>query len=153
MRIYVGRYEKISNWKILTVIYLNFSIQYNSNSVVFKLCAAALWGAVRNLKGAANFFRQDEILQFFYRNLLGCAAKFFWSLLGCREPKSLKTTVLIHCFHWFKFLTFQHFQTPLTKSLTSWKSSTSQAELILNLTVSNFVIFIVTFQKFYRGNL
>jgi hypothetical protein len=25
-------------------------------AVVFKLCAAALWGAVRNLKGAANFF-------------------------------------------------------------------------------------------------
>jgi hypothetical protein len=46
----------------------------------------------RNLKGAAKFFRQDEILQFFYRNLLGCAAKNFWSLLGCREPKSLKTT-------------------------------------------------------------
>jgi hypothetical protein len=60
--------------------------------VVFKLCAAALWGAVRNLKGAANFFRKDEILQFFYRNLLGCAAKKIWSLLGCREPKSLKTT-------------------------------------------------------------
>ncbi len=63
-----------------------------SMTVVFKLCAAALWGAVRNLKGAANFFRQDEILQFFYRNLLGCAAKNFWSLSGCREPKSLKTT-------------------------------------------------------------
>ncbi len=62
--------------------------------MVFKLCAAALWGAVRNLKGAANFFRQDEILQLFYRNLLGCAAKIFWSLLGCREPKSLKTTGL-----------------------------------------------------------
>jgi hypothetical protein len=38
-------------------------------AVVFKLCAAALWGAVRNSKGAANFFRQYEILQFFYRNL------------------------------------------------------------------------------------
>jgi hypothetical protein len=25
------------------------------NAVVFKLCAAALWGAVRNLKGAAIF--------------------------------------------------------------------------------------------------
>jgi hypothetical protein len=62
--------------------------------VVFKLCAAALWGAVRNLKGAANFFRQDEILQFFYQNLLGCAAKKFWSLSGCREPKSLKTTAI-----------------------------------------------------------
>jgi hypothetical protein len=65
------------------------------NPVVFKLCAAALWGAVRNLKGAANFFREDEILQFFYRNLLGCAAKKFWSLSGCREPKSLKTTDII----------------------------------------------------------
>ncbi len=63
--------------------------------MVFKLCAAALWGAVRKLKGAANFFRQDEILQFFYRNLLGCAAKRFWSLLECREPKSLKTTGLV----------------------------------------------------------
>ncbi len=62
--------------------------------MVFKLCAAALWGAVRNLKGAANFFRQDEILQFFYRNLLGCAGKKFWSLSGCREQKSLKTTDL-----------------------------------------------------------
>ncbi len=62
--------------------------------MVFKLCAAVLWGAVRNLKGAANFFRQDEILQFFYWNLFGCAAKKFWSLLGCREPKSLKTTAL-----------------------------------------------------------
>jgi hypothetical protein len=30
-------------------------------AVVFKLCAAALWCAVRNLKGAANFFRQDEM--------------------------------------------------------------------------------------------
>jgi hypothetical protein len=65
-----------------------------TSPVVFKLCAAALWGAVRNLKGAANFFRQDEILQFFYRNLLGCAAKNFWSLSECREPKSLKTTAL-----------------------------------------------------------
>ncbi len=65
------------------------------NTVVFKLCAAALWGAVRNLKGAANFFRQDEILQFFYRNLLGCAGKNFWSLSGCREQKSLKTTAVL----------------------------------------------------------
>jgi hypothetical protein len=29
-------------------------------SVVFKLCAAALWGAVRNLRGAANFFRNKK---------------------------------------------------------------------------------------------
>jgi hypothetical protein len=62
---------------------------------IAKLCAAALWGAVRNLKGAANFFGQDEILQFFYRNLLGCAAKNFWSLSGCREAKSLKTTGIL----------------------------------------------------------
>jgi hypothetical protein len=38
-------------------------------SVVFKLCAAALRGAARNSKGAANFFRQLEILQFFHQNL------------------------------------------------------------------------------------
>jgi hypothetical protein len=62
--------------------------------VVFKLCAAALWGAVRNLKGAAKFFRQDETLQFFYQNLLGCATRNIWYLSGCREPKSLKTTAL-----------------------------------------------------------
>jgi hypothetical protein len=29
-------------------------------AVVFKLCAAALWGAVRNLRGTANFFRNKE---------------------------------------------------------------------------------------------
>jgi hypothetical protein len=58
--------------------------------VVLKLCAAALWGAVRNLKGGAIFFRQEEIFKFFYRILLRCAAKKIWSLSGCREPKSLK---------------------------------------------------------------
>ncbi len=73
-------------------------LQLHIITMVFKLCAAALWGAVRNLKGAANFFLQDEILQFFYRNLLGCAAKKFWSLSGCREPKSLKTTALLHSY-------------------------------------------------------
>ncbi len=78
------------------LFYENVNIVYRLKirPVVFKLCAAALWGAVRNLKGAVNFFRKDEILQFFYRNLLGCAAKIFWSLSGCREPKSLKTTRL-----------------------------------------------------------
>jgi hypothetical protein len=37
--------------------------------VVFKLCAAALWGAIRNSKGAGNFFRQYKIFKSFYRNL------------------------------------------------------------------------------------
>jgi hypothetical protein len=55
--------------------------------VVFKLCAAALWGAVKNLKGAANFFRQDEILQFFNRNLLGVPRKFFGLFQGAASQK------------------------------------------------------------------
>jgi hypothetical protein len=57
--------------------------------VVFKLCASALKGAVRNSKGAvrnskgavrnskgvANFFRQNEIFEFFYRNLADFSIK------------------------------------------------------------------------------
>jgi hypothetical protein len=46
-----------------------FKVDLDPRSVVFKLCAAALRGAVRNSKGAANFFRQNEIFEFFYRNL------------------------------------------------------------------------------------
>ncbi len=38
-------------------------------TVVFKLCAAALLGAVRNSKGAAKFFRQYEIFK-------DCLSKF-----------------------------------------------------------------------------
>jgi hypothetical protein len=43
--------------------------------VVFELCAAALWGAVRNSKGAAKFFRQYEIIKTFYRNLADFSIK------------------------------------------------------------------------------
>ncbi len=42
---------------------------YSNRTVVFKLCAAALWGAVRNLRGAENFIRQYEIFKTFYQNL------------------------------------------------------------------------------------
>jgi hypothetical protein len=58
--------------------------------VVFKLCAALLWGAVRNLKGAENFFRKDEILQFFYRNLLGVPRKTFGLFQGAPSQKVWK---------------------------------------------------------------
>ncbi len=37
--------------------------------MVFKLCAAALWGAAKNPKGAGFFFREYEIFKSFYRNL------------------------------------------------------------------------------------
>jgi hypothetical protein len=45
------------------------------NPVVFKLCAATLWGAVRNLKGAAIFFS-------IRRNITVFLSKFAWV---CRE--------------------------------------------------------------------
>jgi hypothetical protein len=38
--------------------------------VVFKLCAAAPWGAEGNPKGAAIFFRQFKIFQSIYQNLV-----------------------------------------------------------------------------------
>jgi hypothetical protein len=39
---------------------------------LFKLCAAAPWGAVRNSKGAAIF---DEIFKYFYLNLANFSIK------------------------------------------------------------------------------
>jgi hypothetical protein len=94
LRFLSKKYKNISSLTFYWLKSIILFLIHSSRAVVFKLCAAALWGAVRNLKGAANFFRQDEILQFFYRSLLGCAAKFFWCLSGCREPKCLKTTAL-----------------------------------------------------------
>jgi hypothetical protein len=69
--------------------------------VVFKLCAAALWGAVRNLKGAvrnlkgavrnlkgaANFFRQFFLLQFFIEICLGVPRKIFGLFQGAASQK------------------------------------------------------------------
>jgi hypothetical protein len=45
-----------------------FSSESNRLSVVFKLCAAALWGA-------AKIFRQYEIIKTFYRNLADFSIK------------------------------------------------------------------------------
>ncbi len=73
-------------------MHFNLSIYLNQ---WFSNCVPRHFGVPSEIRRVPqNFFRQDEILQFFYRNLLGCAAKNFWSLLGCREPQSLKTTDL-----------------------------------------------------------
>jgi hypothetical protein len=47
----------IARQNLLSVTFAEKKLSQRLISVVFKLCAAALRGAVRNSKGAANFFR------------------------------------------------------------------------------------------------
>jgi hypothetical protein len=59
--------------------------------------------------GAANFFRQDEILQFFYRNLLGCAAKNFCLFQGAASQKVWKPLQYSLFQLWIQYIEIQSF--------------------------------------------
>ncbi len=65
--------------------------------MVFKLCAAALRGAVRNSKGAANFFRQMKYLSFSIE---------IWLIFQLKAQIPKKIHILMDFSIHFKFLIY-----------------------------------------------
>ncbi len=88
---------KLSYWLIF--YYKNHLLlkpHHSPISVVFKLCAAALWSVVRNVRGAANFFRQYEIFKFFHRNLVDFSFKCCSMLFIIKNPRRSCQVFIFH---------------------------------------------------------